>query len=72
MDALPRAGLPVFCCRAAAPHFIICSTITFAEKNEWHIFILSVMRRVVKKIVLTFEGLGGNMKIKTKSISHKS
>ena len=43
-----------------ATHFRTC---------ERSIFILYVMRRVVKKFVLTFKGLGGNMKLKTKRIS---
>lgn len=36
----------------------------FYRKCVWYIFILSVTVGLVKKIVLTFQGLGGNMKAK--------
>ena len=36
----------------------------FYRKCVWYIFILSVTVGLVKKIVLTFQSLGGNMKTK--------
>lgn len=47
------------------------NTAAFFSKRRSYIFILSVMRRLVKKIVLTFQGLGGNMKFKQSATSYR-
>ena len=47
-----------------AIRFVAWGTVIFSPKDEWYIFILSVRVRLVKKFMLTFTGLGGNMKAK--------